>query len=119
MCSFGIGLTGSIFDILNILFSYIIIALFFRHRTSRVFKFIDLLSRQAGKFESFSLSVLKFGVVLGDGGGGGGGYLPGEDGRGGVLVGDGDGGGGGGGSNNEKIFLVYNEEDSVSAFLFT
>ena len=30
------------------------------------------LSRQAGKFVSFSLSVLKFG----------GGYLPGEDGRG-------------------------------------
>ena len=36
-----------------------------------------------GNFVSFSLSVLKFGVVLGDGGGGGGGYLSGEDGRGG------------------------------------
>ena len=67
--SFGIGLKG---NISNILFSYFIIALFFRHR---VLKFIDLcLSRQAGKFVSFSLSV-------GDGGGGG--YLSGEDGRGG------------------------------------
>ena len=76
----GLKLTGSIFDILNNLFSYFIIALFFRHR---VLKFIDLyLSRQTcklrfirvtGKFVSFSLSVLKFGVVLGDGGGGGGG----------------------------------------------
>ena len=69
LSSFGIGLNikGSSFDILNvlnilnILFSYFIIALFFRCR------------RQAGKFVSFSLSVLKFGVVLGDGGGGGGG----------------------------------------------
>ena len=57
------------------------VSLFFLHR---VLKFIDLyLSRQAGKFVSFSLSVLKFvserGVVLGDGGGDGGGYLPGED----------------------------------------
>ena len=72
---------GSI-DILNILFSYFIIALFFRHR---VLKFIDLfLSRQAckvnlsfirvtGKFASFSLRVLeRGGVALGDGGGGGG-----------------------------------------------
>ena len=76
----GLKLKGSIFDILNILFSYFIIALFFR-RFSRVLKFIDLyLSRQAcklsfirvtGKFVSFSLSVLKF-VFLGDGGGGGG-----------------------------------------------
>ena len=72
--SFGIGLKGSIFDILNILFSYFM-ALFFLHRISRVLKFIDLyLSRQAcklvtGKFVSFSLSVLKF-VFLGDGGGG-------------------------------------------------
>ena len=62
----------SIFDILIILFSYFIIALFFRHR---VLKFIDLyLNRQAckmtGKLVSFSLSVLKF-VFLGDGGGGG------------------------------------------------
>ena len=80
----GLKLKGSIFDILNILFSYFIIALFFRHR---VLKFIDLyLSRQAckvnlsfikvtGKFVSFCLSVLKFvleqgGAVLGDGGGG-------------------------------------------------
>ena len=52
----GLNIKGSI---LNILFSYFIIALFFRHR---VFKFIDLfLSRQAciritGKFVSFSLS---------------------------------------------------------------
>ena len=44
---------------------------------------LDFSSRQAGKFVSLSLSVLKFGVVLG-GGGGGGGYLPGEDGRGGA-----------------------------------
>ena len=80
LSSFNIGLNievGSIFDILNILFSYFIIALFFRHLFSRVLKFIDLyLSRQAckmlfirvtGKFISFSLSVLKF-VFLGDGG---------------------------------------------------
>ena len=77
------------------------------------------------------MSVLKSerdGVVLE---GGGDGYLSREDGRdgrggaeaaadrdgGGVLVGVGDGGGSG--SNNEKIFLGYNEEDSVSAFLFT
>ena len=70
LSSFGIGLNkGSIFDILNI---------------SRVLKFIDLyLSRQAGKlsayilrilrilkskFVTFSLSILKFGVVLGGGG---------------------------------------------------
>ena len=54
----GLKIKGSI---LNILFSY----LFFRHR---VLKFIDLfLSRQ--EFVSFSLSVLKFGVVLGGGGG--------------------------------------------------
>ena len=83
LSSFVIGLKGSIFDILCF-----IIALFFLHR---VLKFIDLyLSRQAGKFVSFSLSVLKFvserGVVLGDGGGDGGG----EDVRGGVH---GDGGG--------------------------
>ena len=68
--SFGVGLKGSIFDILTILFSYFI-ALFFRHRISRVLKY---LSRQAcklvtGKFVSFSLSVLKF-LFLGDGGGG-------------------------------------------------
>ena len=61
---------GSIFGI----FSYFIIALFFRHR---VLKFIDLyLSRQAcklsfiirvtGKFVAFSLSVLSF-VFLGGG----------------------------------------------------
>ena len=58
LSSFGIG------SILNILFSYFIIALFFRRRFSRVLKFI----RVTGKFISFSLSVLKF-VVLGDGGG--------------------------------------------------
>ena len=112
MSSFGIGLRGSILNILNILFcllfSCFIIALFFRHR---VLKFIDFSSRlpgedehggrggvdglgggvglggggglglvlkfdlyssrQAGKFVSFSLSVLKFGVVVGGGGGGG------------------------------------------------
>ena len=81
-------------------------------------KFIDLyLSRQAcklsfirvtGKFLSFSLSVLKV-VFLG--------VAEDRDG-GGVLN-----GGGGGGSINEKIFLVFKEEDSgqdsVSAFLFT
>ena len=61
LSSFGIGLKGSIFDILSILFSYFI--LFFRHL---VLKFIDMyLSRQACK-------VFKF-VFLGDGGGGGGG----------------------------------------------
>ena len=71
LSSFGIGLKDSVFDIL---FSNLSIALFFRRRISRVLlKFIDL-SRQAGKFVSFSLSVLKFvpergGVVLGDGGG--------------------------------------------------
>ena len=85
LSSFGIGLNikGSIFDILNILFSYFIIASFFRRQ---VLKFIDLyLSRQAckvnlsfirvtGKFVSFSLSVSeRGGVVFGDGGGGGGG----------------------------------------------
>ena len=70
---------GSIFDILNILFSWFIIALFFRHR---VLKFIDLyLSRQAckvnlsfirvtGKFVSFSLSVLEC-ISFGGGDGGG------------------------------------------------
>ena len=91
-------------------------------------------SRIAGKFVSFSLSVLKF-VILGDGGVGGGGYLSGEDGRGGrggaeaavdrdgggVLIGDGVGDGGG--PSNERIFLVYKEDDtgqdSVFAFLFT
>ena len=68
LSSFGIGLKCSI---LNILFSCFIIALFFRRRISRVLKFIDLyLSRQAGKFVSFSLSVSeRGGVVLGDGGG--------------------------------------------------
>ena len=71
LSSFGVVLTikGSIFDILNILFSYFNIALFFRRV---LLKFIDMyLSRQAGKFVSFSLSVLKFGVVLGGVGGGG------------------------------------------------
>ena len=49
LSSFGIGLKGNIFYILN-LFSCFIIALFFRHRFSRVLKFIDLyLSRQACK----------------------------------------------------------------------
>ena len=81
LSSFGIGLKSSIFDILCF-----IIALFFLRR---VLKFIDLyLSRQAGKFVSFSLSVLKFGVVLG------GGYLPGEDVR---------GGGGGGRAVKDSI----------------
>ena len=71
--SIGLNIeVGSIFDILNILFSYFIIALF-----SGIVKFDLYLSRQAckmifirvtGKFISFSLSVLKF-VVLGDGGG--------------------------------------------------
>ena len=55
LSSFGIGLKGSIFDILNILFSYFIIALFVRHRFSRVLKF----TRVTGKFVSF-LCVLKF-----------------------------------------------------------
>ena len=94
-------------------------------------------SRIAGTFVSLSLGVLKFvlergGVALGDGDGGG--YLSGEDARGGreavadrdgggVLIGGGgggDAGGGrylsgedvrGGGSDNEKIFLVYKEEE--------
>ena len=56
LSSFGIGLKGSILNILNILFC-LFIALFFRHRVL--------------KFVSFSLSVLKV-VFLGDGGGGGG-----------------------------------------------
>ena len=53
------------------------------------------LSRQAGKFVSFSLSVLKFG----------GGYLPREDGRGVVsAAADRDGGGvlNGGGAGKEE-----------------
>ena len=62
----GLKLKGSIFDILNILFSYFIIALFFWHCFLKVLEFIDLyLSRQAcklirvtGKFVSFSLSVV-------------------------------------------------------------
>ena len=89
LSSFVIGLKGSIFDILCF-----IIALFFLHR---VLKFIDLyLSRQAGKFVSFSLSVLKFGVVLGGGGGGRGGRGGAADrDGGGVLVGDWSGDGGG------------------------
>ena len=57
LSSFGIGLKGS--GILNILFSYFIIALFFRH----------LLRRLQSHFVPLSLSVLKFGVVLGGGGG--------------------------------------------------
>ena len=62
------GLKGSILNILNILFSYFIIALFFRPGLQN-------------NFVSFSLSVLKFGVVLvGEGAGG---YLSGEDARGG------------------------------------
>ena len=65
----GLKLKGSIFDILNILFSYFIIALFFRRISRVLLKFIDLyLSRQAGKFVSFSLSVPIL-VVLGGGGG--------------------------------------------------
>ena len=106
MSFFGIGLKGSIFEI---------IVLFVRRRILRVLLiFFDLyLSRQAGKFVKFSLSVLKFGVVLGGGGGG-------DD----VILGDSGGylcrvtgkfvsfslsvlkfgvvGGRGGGSNNEK-----------------
>ena len=61
---FGIGLKGSILNI----FSYFIIALFFRHR---VLKFIDLyLSRQACKLSFIGVTDA---VVLG------GGYLSGED----------------------------------------
>ena len=90
LSSFGIGLKGSIFDILNILFSYFI--LFFRHR---VLKFDLYLSRQACKV---NLSFIR---VTGGGGGGedagGGGYLLGEverGGRGGVdAAADRDGGG--------------------------
>ena len=63
LSSFGIGLKGSILNILNILFC-LIITLFFRHR---VLKFDLYLSRQEGKFVSFSLSVLKFGGVFGGG----------------------------------------------------
>ena len=73
------------------------------------------LSRQAGKFVSFSLSVLKFG----------GGYLPGEDGRGGrggaEAAADRDGGGvlvgGGGGADAATdwdgggYLLLYKEEE--------
>ena len=60
--SFGIGLKGSIFDILNILFSCFIIALFFRYR---VLKFIDLyLSRQACKLSFIGVTDA---VVLGGG----------------------------------------------------
>ena len=72
LSSFGIGLKGSILNILNILFcllfSCFIIALFFRHRVS---KFIDLyLNRQACKVNlSFIRVTGKAGVVLGDGGG--------------------------------------------------
>ena len=73
-CWLKYKIKGSIFDILNILFSCFIIALFFRHR---VLKFIDLyLSRQAckvnfsfirvtGKFVSFSLRDSERGGVGG------------------------------------------------------
>ena len=73
LSSFGIGLKG------NILFSYFIIALFFKHRFSGQHSFsggdgIVLVGEDAGDD----------GVVLG-----GGGYLPGEDVRGGRGVGGG------------------------------
>ena len=68
----GLNIKGSIFDILNILFSYFV-ALFFRRFISRVLKFMDLYSsRQACKVKLiFWMKALgRGGVVLGDGGGG-------------------------------------------------
>ena len=58
------GLNIKVGSILNILFSYFIIALFFRHR---VLKFIDLyLIRQACKV---NLSFIRVTDKFGDGGG--------------------------------------------------
>ena len=69
----------SIFDILNILFSWFIIALFFRHRVSG-----------QDSFSGGDRIVLE-----------GGGYLPGEDGRGGEDA------GGGGCLSGEDAFSSF------------
>ena len=96
----GLKLKGSI---LKILFSYFVIALFFRHRFSQYFTSSYILSNSQG----ISLSVLKF-VVFG-----GGAESAADRDGGGVLN-----GGGGGGPNNEKIFLVYRKNIQTLFLLF-
>ena len=67
LSSFVVRLKGSVLVVLNIIFSYFIIALFFRLRGLESF---DLyFDRSHSKFVPFALSDLKFGVVLGGGGG--------------------------------------------------